>query len=638
MTNQLLTQFINMHTIKFTAGILLTFLSVFTANAQTLEKKIPANASIVATVKTGQLIQLLSADEFSQTASGKKFLEMLSNNTGKELKHINELGVNLTANSYYFRYDNDSISYNCLLIPITDAVKFAGLINSKSGVVTNNNIRTSNTDDSTTFLMWNNQYAIAVSGSLKDYYFSTKEVSERYGLTYMPPYVYSATDSAVDVSLVKVDTTYVISDTTAVEVAPPAVDTSVTVTDEPFVENYYDKDYQIKKALNANWTNLFVKDLFAKDPETSITTSQDYLNSVDEKAVATIWAKNPMGLYYSSLPYSMYGGTMSKLYSSALMNNYGYESISARLFMEDSKIRMTTDFELQPDYAELYSKIYKRKLNKKFLNYINTDSLLGLMTWSVDTKAYLDEFPKMLEKAYGNMGMGVTGDEISVGAEFISLLLDEEAISKVIKGDAMVLFNGVYQYETTYTDYDYDENFNAKEIQKTKKESIPSFMMMFSSDESAFTKKLISYGIKKEAIKINGTFYEMSVPKSPFPIYFMQKDGIFFFTNSLTDMKNIAGNTYQANISKEQKKALLVSNFSVFTSPQKTSAALSSSGMDLTDDLTDMINTFKKMGNINIKSFPIKDNHMQAEMTMDVPEGNSNALKYFFNVIDTFIK
>jgi hypothetical protein len=630
-----------MRILQINIAFLLSLLTAtISSTAQNLEKKIPANATIVVTIKTGELLQMMPASELSNTLSGKKLLEMISNKSGKEVKDINELGINLNNNSYFFRSENDSMSFNCILIPVADAAKFGELITTKSGIKLTNNIRSSNSDDSTAFMMWDNRYAMIAEGELKDFYFNTKEVAERYGLTYMPPYVYN--DSAVDVTTPAfADTTYTVAADTVVVEAPTtdvvAVDTSVAVVEAPYNYDYYDKDRQIKKVLAAQWANTILQELFAKDPAISITANESYAKCIDDKALATVWMQNPMGIYYSSLPYSMYGGAMGR-FSSGLMSQSGYKGIVAKMYAEEKQLRMVTDFEMEPMYADMYKKIYSRKLNKQFLKYINTDSLLGYMAWSIDTKSYLQEFPKMMEQAYGNAGLGVTSDEIGIGSELISLLLDEEAVGNVIKGDALVVFNGVYQHEITYTDYEYDDNFNAKEVKKTKKESIPAFTFMFSSDESSLARKIINYGIKKETIKANGAFYEVQAPSTPFPVYFMQKDGIFLFTNSLIDMQQIATNSYTAKISKEQKRLMMGSNFSAFMSPQKTNTALSASGMDITNEFAEIMNTLEKMGPVYIKTLPITGNNISAIMTMDVPEGNTNALKYFFTVIDTFIK
>ena len=59
----------------------------------------------------------------------------------------------------------------------------------------------------------------------------------------------------------------------------------------------------------------------------------------------------------------------------------------------------------------------------------------------------------MLKKTYGQMNLGISGDEMELAAEFFSFLVDEEAIGDLVKGDGVVLFDGVFNHETTYTDY-----------------------------------------------------------------------------------------------------------------------------------------------------------------------------------------
>lgn len=627
--------------------LLSTFTATFTVTAQDLVTKIPAEAAAVLKIKTSQLTALLSADEFSKTEAGKKLLQIISRKKETELKNISELGINLQGNCYYFRLNKDSINYNCIILPIADAVKFGTLIKSQNGIVNNNNVWNTISDDSSSFMIWNKEYALLVNGTLNQSFFYSKEITERYGLSSSYNYtypVYTDTTALPDV----VDTISETTQTGEIEtvVAPPAA----TDTDSSYIEedttydgiynDTYYKDSQIKKQLTAIWTDAFTKNLFIKNPQLSIASDNDYLRSVDENAAAVFWTKNPMGLYYSALPYyAPYSGSMSRILGTGGMaNNYGYERIVAKVFTEEKQLRITTDIEMGKEYAELFSKIYKRKLNKNFFKYMNTDSLLGYMAWSLDTKTYLEEFPKLLESAYGNIGLGVNADELSLAGEFISLLLDEEAISNMIKGDAIILFNGISQHENTYTDYEYDDNFNSKEIQKTKKESIPDFTMMFSSEENTLIKKLISYGIKKETVKMNGVFYELSIPKSPFQLFFMQKNGIFFFTNSLPEVQKIADNSYQAKFSKKQIKELRTGNFTAFMHPQKIGTTLSSSGMEITEDFTKMINTFNKMGTVYIRTMPVKGSNLSAEMKMDVPEGNVNSLKYFFSIIDSYIK
>ncbi len=277
-----------------------------------------------------------------------------------------------------------------------------------------------------------------------------------------------------------------------------------------------------------------------------------------------------------------------------------------------------------------------RKLNKKFLNYINSDSLLGYMTWAMDTKAYLESFPKMLENAYGSMGL--SSDEYSLIAEFFSFVIDEDAISQLVKGDGMVLFNGLYQQQTTYTDYVYDENYKATPVEKSKTDTLPRFLLMLSSDENNFERKLINYGIKKETVKQRDGFYELTIPSSPMSFFFTNKEGIFFLTNSVTDMQNISSGNYKANISKQEKKLLLAHNYTLFINPSKISGQIATTEIGAAESLSSAMNTFSKMGNIRAVMNPVQANVMSGELTMDVPANNRNSLKYIFDIFDSFIK
>ncbi|MEJ0101464.1 MAG: hypothetical protein WDO19_02415 [Bacteroidota bacterium] len=421
---------------------------------------------------------------------------------------------------------------------------------------------------------------------------------------------------------------------------PAETDNATKTTDSSFISepsyNNYDKDYIIKKSLTAAWTQAAINDLFAHNPASSIATNPQYMKSIDVNAVASVWIDKPMDLYYNLIPSNfMYGRGLSNSFFNR-SNNSWYKNFTAKIFLEEKQIRISSAVELTDEMVAMQQKMMNRKLNKKFLNYINSDSLLGYMTWAMDTKAYLESFPKMLENTYGRMGLN--SDEYSLATEFISFIIDEDAISQLVKGDGMVLFNGLYPQQTTYTDYVYDENYKATPVEKTKTDTLPRFLLMFSSDENNFERKLINYGIKKETVKQRDGFYELTIPSSPMTFFFMNKEGIFFLTNSVADMQHISSGNFKANISKQEKKLLLAHNYTMFINPSKISGQIATTEIGAAENLSSAMNTFSKMGNIRAVMNPVKANVMSGELTMDVPANNRNSLKYIFDVFDSFIK
>jgi len=647
--------------------------------AQDLVSKIPAKANIIGTINTGKLTQLMTVEEWSNSSFGKKMLEMSAGKSGKEVKSFNDLGLSLNSNMYYFHTENDSVHFNYILAPIADLSKFDALFNDRPIVKLANNTRMMADEDSSSFLMWNNQQVLYAKGSLKEGYFRDYEVAARHGLytpyasdtvAYaLPPVVDSVMLESIEqaqeepvppppppakkkTKTTKGKTSTPKSKTTKKtkvkepepeieEVAPAEYDTYMkvdTVAPNPYPSYDYEKEILIKKRIAAACTQEAIKTLFNNNPDTSITTNPQYVQSRDNNAAATIWVDRPMELYYSMLTgYYMFGpGMGNNVFNRA--SNSVYKNFTAKLFTEEKQIRITSAAEVTDDMIATQQKIFDRKLNKKILNYINTDSLLGYLSWSIDTKAYLEAFPKLLENTYGNMGLGLSSDEYSVLSEFLTFLIDEEAISKLIKGDGLVLFNGLYEQQNTYTDYEYDDNYNSKPVEKTKTDTLPRFIFLFSSDENNFERKLVNYGIRKEVVKQKEGFFELAIPHSPMTLYFTNRDGLFFLTNSISDMQNISTGKFAGKISKQEKKLLLGHNYTLFINPSKIAGEIAKTEIGATESLSSTMNAFRQMGNIRAVMHPIKGNMMTGEMTMDLPADKTNSLKYIFEIFDSLMK
>ena len=507
-------------------------------NAQNMAIKIPSNANIVGSINTGKLSQLMPVEEWDKTALGKKFKEMRAKDSSLQYNSISDFGLNTNSTLYYFRTEDDSMQYNCFMIPMADASKLDKILGSKELIRLANNVRKSTDEDSSGLYLWDNQQLVYVKAIMKDAYFRNPEVAARHGLSYETPrryYNYDDSTASTDAAMtnehpVLTDTVVVTDAVTAVDTAvidintetkayeeDEKTDTSVTIhydADEYDFEYY--KNLSIKKRLTAATAAKVANELFYTNPATSILSNSQFLKSNNANAVASIWVDKPMDLYTSLIPaYLLYKTNPMPFENSLPATDLGYKSFSASLLMDEKQMSINSQVEMTDEMAEIQEKITSRKLNKSFYKYINTDSMLGYMTWALDTRAYLEQFPALMERTYGNMGLGIGSDEISLASEFFSLLIDEEAIGNMIKGDAMVMFNGVYSQETTYTDYTYDDDFKATEVKKTKTETLPQFLMMLSSEENNLMRKLVAYGIKNNTVKTTGAFYEIEIPRSP---------------------------------------------------------------------------------------------------------------------------
>lgn len=663
------------------------FLIFNLAKAQDLVKKIPSNAFAVATIKGDNVFKLMFVKDFNESFLGKKLLTETSKSLDKEFTSIEDFGINLNKNMYYFNQLNDSITYNCFLIPLKDASKFEGLINNKNEKIkTVNGIKTMVMPDSTSIIKWNDNTLYFVTGSIRSTFFADSTKSAKYGIKeirYQNNY-----DDLTDSATIVTDTTYVttaepmvedvvvptvqekvqkkigskkstkkksLSKKTAikpkkskkaiktkkieVEEAPimdePAEGTTMAV-DTPSVDDQYNI-YQTeraeqeakKKQLAFVWMNAQADKIFNSEYE-SISNNKSYTASLDDKAIAELWVSSLQDAYNSIAPeFGTYG-------KAGIMKGYG--SLNAKLYMDKTSFRISTGLELAQEQADSYKKIMNRKLNKNFLKYINSEKAIGFTSYSIDTKAYLEEFPKLLKQTYGSFLGGKMDEEIDLGTDLFTLLLDEEAVRNVIKGDALLVVNGLTTKDVTYTTYDYDDDYNRKEVTKTKKETLPDFLFMFSSEDNRLINKLIKYGINKNYVSVDQNIYKIEEKKSPIDIYFMIKDGIVFFGNSLTEMQSISNNQYQGAISKEHKNLLSKNNFTLLFNSKNMVGKFPVDEMGGEENAEKLNSTLSKMGNLYIKSNPIKGNVVSGEISAEIPNGHENALKYLFSLIENATK
>lgn len=667
------------------------FLSFNVTRAQDLVKKIPLNAFTVATIKGDNVFKLMFVKDFNESFLGRKLLTETSKSLDQNFTSIEDFGINVEKNMYYFNQLSDSITYNCFLIPIKDARKFESLIQNKEKKFTQQgDIRTMVLPDSTSILKWNNDMLYFVAGSINSSFFSDSTKSARYGIKEIR-FQNNYDDVAIaDSSVVVSDTVYTTTAEPMVEVAAPPIiqkarvqkkaspgktskkrsikkktgkkkavkpkkvtwtqnvefemeaDPSEEVVDSTAtakvnIDAQYDTYQQEraeqdakKKRLALVWMTAQADQIFNGNYQ-SIENNKSYAASLDNKAIAELWVSSLQDAYNIIAPgFGTYG-------KAGLMKGYG--SLNAKLFMDNKSFRISTGLELSQEQADSYKKILNRKLNKKFLKYVNSEKALGFMSYSIDTKAYLEEFPKLLKQTYGSFMGAKMDEEMDLGADLISLLLDEEAVSKVIKGDALFVINGLNTKEVTYTAYEYDDDYKQKEVTKTKNEVLPDFLFMFSSDDTRLINKLIKYGINKNFVTAEGNIYKLMEKKSPIDVYLQIKDGIVFFGNSLTEMQGIQNNQYGSyKLNKMHKQLLSKNNFSFLFNAKNLVGKVPASEMGGDETAKKFNSTLEKMGNVYMKSNPIKGKLVSADISAEIPNGHENALKYLFSLIENAAK
>jgi len=670
------------HLSKFTVTAIFS-ITALSVNAQNLLHKIPADAKAVITLKGGNLTQLMSVKEFNNTFAGKKIVEQLAKSAKGNFKTIEDFGFDLSSDFYYYNQSNDSVSYNCVLAPVKDAAQIDELFKqAQKKFTTTDKIRSFYNHDSTEVILWNNKMFLFVKSDGKESYFSRPEVSKRLGLP-------APTDFGLKDSITTVNP---MTDEDPDADYSVAADAVVTGTEQPHAEEprqvkkkkhtvrkqqkghskisgkkykrkkhakrktvkriVVDEEVQpeetyatsdstgyteeidtalvhanerirkIKNAAVLSWTREMIAGSFTKTSHTSILNNKDFVKSIDDKAELTAWIPSTEQSMLALIPQTIFKG----------VNIFkGYGSANVKFYLGKDAIRIGSSLTLSDEMGSAFTRINKRKVNKKFLNYMNEDKLTGYMAYAMDSKAYLQEYPKLMNKMYGS----VYSDELNMATDLFALLLDEEAVSKVIKGDGLFIFNGLTPKEVTYKTYEYNEdNFEKDTVTKTKKETMPDFLFMASTEDTRLLHKLIAYGVKKKVVTAMHSYYELITPKNPLPVYFAIHNDIIFIGSNANEIEQIVQNKYQAKLSSRHKNEILKNNLTVYFSSKKMVGKIPAGELASVEKLEKTNKILNSLGDIYIKSGPVKGNVFSGEMRMDIPAKEQNALKYLFSIIE----
>ena len=613
------------------------------AVAQNTISKIPSDASIVATIKGKNLLQLMSMEEINNSFIGIEILKEMSRKNS-EFKSLEDFGFNLGASSHYFFQANDSVNYNAFIVPMKDVNKFEALITSQSKkeIVSENGVKTIEGQNEVA-IFWDASAFIVVNASMNDYYFQNETVMERYGLKSEATEAYDEEETVVESTETyeeEVEETVIESTEVSEEVyEEEEIEETVIESTEDYNNNdddysYYDvynANNKKKRELSENWATLKAIQILKQAPNRSILKNKSYLKSLDDNAEATVWVDD-FGQLYSNVLGGLY---FSELAGFDLGQMYANNGLSAKLLLENDRMELNTSYRMSDQMAESYKKMTSRKLNKKFLDYVNEDRMIGYMSYAMDTKATLEEYPIILKSIYKNIPY--YGEEAVLGLDMFSLLLDEAAVGDVLNGDLLFLLSGISKQEVTYTTYEYNDDYEYVEVEKTKTETIPDFLLMASTEDPSMFKKLIQYAVNKEMVTFDNGYYTFVIPKSPLSIHFVIKDGIAFLGTSKAEMRKITTGTFDAKISSKHKKMMLDNSTALFVSAEQLASQLplEEMGLDGSGKLEWFLNTSE---DAYVTASKIKGNTVETKMVVGVPGSEKNALKYIFTIIEKFAK
>lgn len=561
--------------------------------AQKLLSKIPENATIVVTIKGENVIDLLSIEEFSNSEFGKMLDKEIIKESDEKLSGLSDLGLDFSKDFHYFMEVKDRVFNHCFLIPLKDSQNFLNILplRDRKKIITEGNVSYIQKSYGRPIIMWNTNTLI----------------------------VLMSTDEKLKEGLYS-------SDYNKSEDTP-----------EKTQEERAAKKLEFVKTTLLNAKNILAG-TYAKK---SILTNSKYTKSISNKnEEASVWMDDFFTIYQNLMPSYLYGGAQNPYSFLNLEKLYGGTSMATTLDFKDDEVVLKTEYTMNNETAKMYKPMYKGKINKNFTKYINEDHLLGYMSVNTSTEGILNAYPNILNNLFRTDSKETLSESVALGTKLFSMLIDEKTASKIIKGDMLLILTDLAEREVTYTDYKYDEEYNYTKVEKTKTETVPDFMFMFTSEEEEIYNRLTRIALNEnELISHNGVYEIKSIPNDiPFNIYITYKDNIVFMGSALKDITAIQSGTFVSKLSRELKNNITKNASSVYVNGKKIISEIPAASFprELRDKV-DFLTSNTEDITLNVQK--MKGNTIKGKLSWRTPtENHKNSLVYFINMIDGLMK
>jgi len=404
--------------------------------------------------------------------------------------------------------------------------------------------------------------------------------------------------------------------------------------DEEAEDLKYKKEMDSIKLADFKIVKAFAEKDFDRffDSNLEVETPREMVKFLDPNADVFVYSNYgeifKTGLYKDLMKLYSFGDLLDNLYNS---------NSSYNLYFDKSKVRLVNSYQHKNAETQKHiSAVYQGKKNKKLMALI-PDKSIGYYAMNLDGYKYFDLMYNLFESKSGN---GKYQKELDLMVQTVKIVLDEEAISKIAPGNGIFVLNSLNAKKVEYTDYDYDENFNSKEIRKTKDVVVPDFTFAFATANDDYWKRIFNVlttnkELSQKFAKNGDIFYLKKDEKNGAYIdqlYFTVKDGIVYLTTSLENLvpKKQSGNSEKW--AKDASKHPLSGNINM----QRLMSGLEKEFKTISQKKA--LDLFRKnVGDIYFKT-DVKGDSLETEFNYTTPNSSENSLMYFFDFCNDLIK
>ncbi|MEZ4959423.1 MAG: DUF4836 family protein [Saprospiraceae bacterium] len=320
---------------------------------------------------------------------------------------------------------------------------------------------------------------------------------------------------------------------------------------------------------------------------------------------------------------------------------YADTYLSMGVNFENGKMAMSNQLFFNEDMRRFYQQVFKVKFNRKFLRYVKGgDQLFGYFYFNYNVKNTIEEGKSLLYKIfeatpqYGDMARDVM--------QILGIVIDEDAIGKLVKGDFMVSVSGIQSVEVTQKIYDYDADFNFIEKDTTMLQEMPVFTALASYGSEKDIMKFVNLGIHSEVLKKEGRYYRATIPDMGTDLFLALQNGVLILTNNqyLVTQNLDKGVDKKLRLPKKHRKMLCDNATAFYWDIPNTIRAAAGDQADANVGTMGYLNMLgKQFESLEMTYSKKVGNSMKGKIDFNFIKKDKNALQLFFNFVnDIFLE
>lgn len=619
-------------------SVLILFSGTITL-AQNLQDKISNKSSLVFSVNGAEILQKVSLEELDKSRIFEEALDEFTRGHELPVSKLNDYGVDFNQRMYLVsEYGEQDVNFNYFTYAIKDVKTFENTVENKMPYVK------FETKDGLKIIHYNYDSKLFWDGKI-----AILMTADYAGREYMDDSYFYWDDYYGEETSAYAETTEVVEEAEEVPIEE--------MTEEEWKEYFKIKEEERlreeeehrkrleeqrkkreekrKKLENSVEVEMFkrAQTFFSDELKSS---GKHFKGRLDDEADASLWYANNFS-FFDYMMYGRYMGIYSPMRSIFSFSNFFSGELNADLFLNETSIDIASSMTYFGEANETYERIMSQKIDKKFIKFIADDDI-GYLSTSFNTEEAILAYPDVLENILTMYDTNYR-DEYSIVGDLVTLVLDEEAISKAITGDAVFILNNISQKEVEYYSYDYDENYNYERVLKTRIRTVPDFLFIMGSEEEDLIRRAFNLGLKRDVLKaVAGGFEIMGVARElRMQLYIGYKDEMVALTSDKKKLAEFvnggAGNKLSSNRAKEIAKnsaAFYLNLSKMFDKILATDEVRGSEKRMMTaakEDLTDVR-----------AQVSFSKGKARMFVTSDVPSAEKNGATYLLHFVDHMIE